>query len=118
MLTKCRTGGWRPWFNGFHWAATNWQSQAWNTADVKTVQFYSRISDPSLNYPQKMILAIYKRFGCIIKTIILTIYLIYLLKPHYPDDEEKASSVATMIFHFFAFGSKLSSIKMVQCLAY
>ena len=32
------------------------------------------------------------------------------LKPHYPDNEEKASSVATMIFHFFAFGSYASGL--------
>ena len=74
-----------------------------------------------------------ERFSYYGMRAILTIYLIYLLKvnllhltksadilginiefpvlkPHYPDDEEKASSVATMIFHFFAFGSYASGL--------
>ena len=37
-------------------------------------------------------------------------FKIPFLKPHYPDNEEKASSVATMIFHFFAFGSYASGL--------
>ena len=31
-------------------------------------------------------------------------------QPHYPDNEEQASSVATMIFHVFAFGSYASGL--------
>ena len=31
-------------------------------------------------------------------------------QPHYPDNEEEANSVATMIFHFFAFGSYASGL--------
>jgi len=51
-----------------------------------------------------------ERFSYYGMRAILTIYLIYLLKPHYPDNEEQASSVATMIFHVFAFGSYASGL--------
>ena len=33
-----------------------------------------------------------------------------LFQPHYPNNEEEANSVATMIFHLFAFGSYASGL--------
>ena len=39
------------------------------------------------------------------KQTITSKYMFLTFQPHYPDNEEQASSVATMIFHVFAFGS-------------
>ena len=36
--------------------------------------------------------------------------MLLTVQPHYPDNEEQASSVATMIFHVFAFGSYASGL--------
>ena len=41
---------------------------------------------------------------------IISKYISPTPQPHYPDNEEQASSVATMIFHVFAFGSYASGL--------
>ena len=44
------------------------------------------------------------------KQTIISKYMFLTFQPHYPDNEEQASSVATMIFHVFAFGSYASGL--------